>query len=308
MKPRPVTVINTIHEASIPTKRTLFHIALTVALVGAVAVSTILLLQGGVSLGRLRYFTDIGLHPLYITSGSVFLLGLLALITSIIITIGIIKVNKTFATIAAVLLGICSIGLIAITIRSFLTITSGKLPASIRDVINKELDQTIFIITPETNIIVENTPKMARIERQYRCCGLTVSDKDYQNRQPSMFGSLIPSSSSGTGGGGGKGRTSTQRNTPTSTVLLPISCCNEKYRSPENLCVDMYANNTNMLDRYNTKGCYDIVGVYKFERIRNQGFTTVIAAGIAVISCIALVAVIRLLSEGYQIVPLRATI
>jgi hypothetical protein len=68
----------------------------------------------------------------------------------------------------------------------------------------------------------------------------------------------------------------------------------------------MFANNTNPLDRYNMKGCYDVVGVYKFERIRNQGFTTVIAACFAVISFIALAAVIRLLGEGYQIVPIRA--
>jgi hypothetical protein len=308
MKPRPVTIINTIHDTSTAAKRTSFHIALAVGLLGTITVSTILLLQGGISLARLRYFIDIGLHPFHITSGIVFILGLLALITFIIVSIGIIKVNKTLVTIADVLLGICSIGLITITIYSFLSITSGKLPASVRDAINKELDQTYFSISPENNIIVENTPKMSRIEKQYLCCGLSIPDKDYQNRQPSMFGSLIPSSSIATGGGGGRGRaSSTQRNTAAaSTILLPISCCNEKYRSPNNLCVDMFANDTNILDRYNMKGCYDIVGVYKFERIKNQGLTTVIAAGIAVISCIALAAVIRLLGEGYQIVPLQA--
>jgi hypothetical protein len=43
----------------------------------------------------------------------------------------------------------------------------------------------------------------------------------------------------------------------------------------------------------------------KIQHIRQQGFITIVAACLAVISCIALAAVIRLLAEGYQVVPLR---
>jgi hypothetical protein len=308
MKSQPVT-ITTINGTSTPAKRTLFRIALSVALVGTMAVSTILIVQGGFALGRLRSFVDIGLYPFYLTSVLVFIIGLLSLIAFIILTIGLIKLNRTLAAIAAVLLGICSIGLIAISICSFLTITSGELPASINNVITKELDQTQYSVSPENNIIVENTHQMAKLEKQYRCCGLSIPLNDYGNRQPSIFGSLTPSSSSGSGGSSGRGRgSSTQRNTAAfgSAVPLPISCCNEKFRSADNLCVDMFANYTSPLNRYNTKGCYDIVRLYKYERVKYQGFTTIIAACLAVISCIALAAVIRLLGEGYQIVPLRA--
>jgi hypothetical protein len=310
MKSRPVTV-TTANSTSTPAKRTLFRIALSVAVFGTVIVSTILLLQGGIALGRLRYFVDIGLHPLHITSALLFVLGLLSLSAFIILTIGIIKVNKTFAVIAAILLGVCSLGLIAFTIWSFLTISSGELPASINSTIVKELDQTQYSVSTGNNIIVENTPKMARLEKQHQCCGLTDPLDDYRSRQPGIFGSLNPSSSGSSGGGGGIGRgrgTTTQRGSAAfgSTVQLPISCCNEKYRSADNLCIDMFANNTSPLNRYNTEGCYAIVARHKFDRIQKQGFITIAAACLAVISCIALAAVVRLLGEGYQIVPLRA--
>jgi hypothetical protein len=307
MKSRPVTVTTT-NGTSTPAKRTLFRIALAVALVGTVALSTILILQGGLALGRLRYFVDIGLHPLHITSALLLCFGLLASLTFIILTIGLIKVNKTFAVIAAILLGICSLGLIAFSIWSFLTISSGQLPASINSTITKELDQTQYSVSTGNNIIIENTNKMARLEKQHQCCGLTDPIEDYRSRQPAIFGSLNPSSSSGSGGSSGRGRgSSTQRNTAAfgSPVQLPISCCNEKYRSADNLCVDMFGNNTNTINRYNTNGCYLIVARHKFERIQKQGFTTVVAACLAVISCIALAAVVRLLGEGYQIIPLR---
>jgi len=308
MKSRPV-IIGTTTGTSTPAKRTLFRIALAVAIVGTIAVSTILILQGGFALNRLRYFIDIGLHPLHITSVLLLLFGLLALLTFIILIVGLVKVNKTFAVIAAGLLGVCSLGLIAFSIWSFLTITSGQLPASINSTIVKELDQTQYSVSTGNNIIVENTNKMARLEKQHRCCGLTDPIEDYRSRLPAMFGSLNPSSSSSGGSGNTRVRTTTtQRNTASfgSTVQLPISCCHEKYRSPDNLCVDMFANYTNPLNRYNTDGCYAVVARHKFERIQRQGFTTVVAACLAVVSCIALAAVVRLLGEGYQIVPLRA--
>lgn len=310
MKSRPVTITIT-NGASTPAKRTLFRVALVVALVGMIATSTILILHGGFALGRLRYFVDIGLHPLHLTSGFILLLGLLSLGAFILLTIGLTKMNKTFATIAAVLIGICSIALIATSIWSFLTITSGKLPASINSTLVKELDQTQYSVSTGNNIIVENTIKMARLEKQHACCGLTDPIDDYRSRQPSIFGSLSPSGSSSSGNVNNRARiSSTPRNAAAfgSAVQLPISCCNEKFRSAENLCVDMFANNTNPLNRYNTEGCYGTIARHKFDRIQKQGFTTVVAACLAVLSCIALAAVIRLLGEGYQIVPLRAAV
>lgn len=308
MKSRPVTITIT-NEASTPAKRTLFRIALVVALIGMITTSTILILHGGVALGRLRYLVDIGLHPLHLTSGLILLFGLLSLGAFIILTIGLAKMNKTMATIAAVLIGICSIALIALSIWSFLTITSGKLPASINSTLAKELDQTQYSVSTGNNIIVENTMKMARLEKQHACCGLTDPIDDYRSRQPSIFGSLSPSSSSGNVNNRGR-ISSTPRSAAAfgSAVQLPISCCNEKYRSSDNLCVDMFANNTNPLNRYNTEGCYGMIARHKFDRIQKQGFTTVVAACLAVLSCIALAAVIRLLGEGYQIVPLRAAV
>ncbi|CAF0754937.1 unnamed protein product [Adineta steineri] len=309
MKSRPVAIA-TINGTSTPAKRTLFRIALTVALVGSISVSAILLLNSGFALARLRYFIDIGLHPLHITSAILMLFGILSLATFIILTIGVVKVNKTLAIIAAILLGCCSIGLIIFSIWSFLTITSGHLPASINTTIVTELDQTQYSVGTGNNIIIENTNKMARLEKQHQCCGLNDPLEDYRSRQPSAFGSLNPTPASSGGSGNSRSKTtSTQRNAATfgSSVQLPISCCNEKYRSADNLCIDMFANNTSPLNRYNTDGCYAVVARHKFERIQRQGFTTVVAACLAVISCIALAAVVRLLGEGYQIVPLRAT-
>lgn len=308
MKSRPVT-ITMVNGASTPAKRTLFRVALVVALIGIIATSTILTLHGGFALGRLRYLVDIGLHPLHLTSGLILLLGLLSLITFIILTFGLAKMNKTFVTIAAVLLGICSLALIATSIWSFLTITGGKLPASINSTLVKELDQTQYSVTTGNNIVVENTLKMARLEKQHACCGLTDPIDDYRTRQPSIFGSLSAASSSGNVNNRARIPT-TQRSTAAfgAAVQLPISCCNEKYRSAENTCADVFANNTNPLNRYNTEGCYRVIAQHKFDRIQKQGFTTVVAACLAVISCVALAAVIRLLGEGYQIVPLRAAV
>jgi hypothetical protein len=304
MKSRPVTVIN---GTSTPAKRTLFRIALAVAILGTVAVSTILILQGASALGRLRYFVDIGIHPLHVTSVLLLLFGLLSLLTFIILTIGLFKVNKTFAIIAAGLLGVCSLGLIAFSTWSFLTISSGQLPASINNTIVKELDQTQYSLGTGNNVIIDNTNKMARLEKQHHCCGNTDPIEDYRSRQQAAYGSSSSSSSSGGGSGTGRRTSSTQRNTAAygSPIQLPISCCNEKYRSSENTCIDMFGNNTSPINRYNTEGCYGVVARYKFARIQRQGFTTVVAACLAVISCIALAAVIRLLGEGYQIVPLR---
>ncbi|CAF1062286.1 unnamed protein product [Adineta ricciae] len=310
MKSGPVT-ITSMNATSTPARRTLFRIALVVALSGTIAVSTILILHGGIAFGRLRYFVDIGQHPLHITGALLLFFGLLSLVTFIIISVGIVKVNKTLAVLAAVLIGVCSLGLIAFSIWSFLALTSGQLPASINNTIVKELDETRFSYGVGNTLIVDNTNKMARLEKQYRCCGLADPIDDYRSRQQSSFGSLNPSSSSsgGSGGGARSRTTSTQRNSAASNlpVLLPISCCNKKYLSADNLCVDMFGNNTSPINRYYTNGCYPVVARYKFERIQRQGFTTIVAACLAVISCIALAAVVRLLGEGYQVIPLRVT-
>ncbi|CAF2517166.1 unnamed protein product [Rotaria sp. Silwood2] len=305
MKSRPVIVATT-NGTSTPAKRTLFRIALTVAMVGTIAVSTILILHGALALSHLQNFIDIGLHPYQSISVLLLIFGLFSLSIFIILTIGLLKVNKIFVIVAAVLLGICSLGLIAVSIWSFLTITSGQLPASINSAIVNELDKTQYRVSTGNDIIIENTDNMARLEKQHHCCGLGDPIEDYRSRQPSMFGSLNPSSSSGSSPS--KGRTSaTQRNTATVGLSsqLPISCCNENYLSEDNQCIDKFGNNTIPLSRYNTIGCYAVFARHKFERIQRQGFVTIMTACLAVISCIALAAVVRLLGEGYQIVPLR---
>jgi hypothetical protein len=315
MKSRPVTVAS-VNSTSTPAKRTLFRTALAIAMIGTLAVSTISILHGGLTLIRFRYFVDIGLHPLHVTSVYLLFVGLLSLFTFLILTLGLVKVNRTFVIIAAILSGMCSFGLIALSIWSFFTITSGHLPTSINSAIVKELDQTQYSVASGNNLIIDNTVKMARLEKQHHCCGLTDPIEDYRGRQPAIYGSLNPSSSSlssfssssSSSSGNNRGRiSSTQRNTAAfgSAVHLPISCCNEKYRSPDNLCIDMFGNNTNLLSRYNTDGCYAIAARDKYERIERQGFTTIVSACLAVISCIALAAVLRLMNEGYQIIPLR---
>jgi hypothetical protein len=301
---RPVTITAPPKEPSTAAKRTLFRVALTVAMGGSVAVSTILFLQGGLALGQLRYFIDIGLHPLHVTSALLLVFGLLPISTFIILTLGLIKVNRKFALIAAGLLAACSFGLITFSIWSFVTISSGQLPSSINNTLIKELDQTQYKVSGG-NIIIENTNTMAKLEKQHQCCGLINPIEDYQVRQPSFFGGA-PSNS----GGNNRGRTTTtQRNLAIygSSIPLPISCCNEKYRSVDNSCIDISGKNIDPSDRYNLEGCYAIITREKFQRIQQQGFTTIIAACLAVISCIALAAVLRLLAEGYQVVPLRLT-
>lgn len=304
MKSRPVIVAST-NGTSTPAKRTLFRIALTVAIIGIVATAIILLLHGGLALTRLRYFVDIGLHPRHLTALTLVFFGVLALLTFLILIVGLIKVNRSLAVAAALLLGICSLGLIAFSIWSFLTITSGQLPASINTTIVKELDQTQYKVSTGNDLIIENTPKMAKLEKQHQCCGLLDPIDDYRSRQPAGYGSLNPSSSSGGGQGRGRG-SATQRNTAASSlsIALPISCCNENYRSEDNLCIDKFGNNTSPIHRYNTAGCYAVVARHKFERIQREGFASVVAACLAVISCIALAAVVRLMGEGYQILPL----
>ncbi|CAF0952565.1 unnamed protein product [Rotaria sordida] len=301
----PVITITTPNETSTKTKRILFRIVLCIAMFGSVIVSAILFLQGGLVLGHLRYFIDIGQHPLHITSIFLLIFGLLSILTFIILTIGLINIKRNFAIIALGLLIICSLGLIAFSIWSFITISNEQLSKSINNDLIKELDQTQYNITSGNNIIVNNTPKMARLEKQHQCCGLIDPIEDYQSRQSSIVRTTISTS------GNTKGRTSSfQKNPSTSSlsILLPISCCNEKYRSNDNnLCVDTYGNTANPLSRYNTEGCYFIINREKFQRIQQQGFITIVSACLAVISCISLAAVIRLLTEGYQVVPLRTT-
>lgn len=306
MIPRPVIIAapaNT--ENAKPIKRTLFRTALVVAMVGSVLVSSILLLQGGLALGHLQYFIDVGQHPLHITSALLVFLGLLTLSTFIILTISLMKMNRKLTIIAGGILVVCSVSLIAFSIWSFVTVTTGSLPASISNALTKELDQTQYTVATGNHLIVDNTNKMARLEKQHQCCGLNDPVEDYRSRQPSIFGAV--SSPTTAASNKGSRTTSTQRNAPAhgaSSPVLPISCCNEKYRSADNLCVDMFNNNSNPLSRYNTDGCYSVIAREKFERIQRQGFTTVVSAGLAMISTIALAAVIRLLGEGYQVAPL----
>jgi hypothetical protein len=295
--PRPVTIAAS-NGMSKTAKRTLFRIALCVAMFGSVLVSTILFLQGGLALGYLRYFVDIGQHPLHITSTFLIIFGLLSISTFIILSIGLIKVNRNFAIIAAALLVICSLSLIVFSIWSFVTISTGQLPKSINNTLVKELDQTQYNLVAGNNLIVDNTIKMARLEKQHQCCGNSDPIEEYRSRQPSMYGSVSQS-------GNTKGRPTGSQKHP-SSILLPISCCNEKYRSNENnQCIDIYGNNTNPLNRYNTEGCFFVISREKFQRIQQQGFTTIVAASLAVISSIALAAVIRLLKDGFQVVPIR---
>ena len=304
MTAKPVTVTST-NGVSIPAERTLFRIALTVAMIGIVAVSTILILHSGLALHRLRYFLDVGLYSLRLTSAILLIFGLLSLSTFIILTIGLAKRNKTSSILAAVLLSMCTLGLITFSIWPFLTVRSGQLPASINSTIVEELDQTQYKAAAGNTIIVENTSKMAKLEKQHHCCGLTDPIEDYRRRQSATFKSLNPSSYIRSSYG--RGRTPMRQN-PTifeGSVQLPISCCNESRRSDDNLCINMFGNKTNSINPYNTAGCYAVVTLYKFERIQQQGFTTVIAACLAVISCFALVAVIRLMGGGYQIISLH---
>ena len=307
MLPRPVLLTNS-NDASKPAKRILFRTALMVAMIGSVLVSTILLLQGGLALGHLQYFIDIGHHPLHITSALLVLFGLLALLTFVLLTMGLIHMNRKYVLIAAGVLAACALVLVVFTIWSFLTVTSGRLPTSINNELIKEIDQTQYNFVQGSGVVVENTNKMARLEKQHQCCGLAEAVEDYRSRYPSM----LPSPSSGSSSSGNTnnkgGRTTvSQRNSGNAggeSVILPISCCNEKYRSADNLCIDIHGNNSKAVSRYNTDGCYAIITRDKFQRIQQQGFTTVVAACLSVISCIALAAVIRLLPESYQVAPL----
>lgn len=304
MSTRPVTVTVPTTTNATAAKRTLFNIALSVAAVGSVLVSVILLFQGGLALGELRYFIDIGQHPLHITSLVILILGLFAILAFAILSFGLIKSNRTFALIASGILTFVSIGLIILSIWSFTTLAIGNLPKSINNTLVKELDQTQYNLASGNNLIVDNTLKMARLEKQHQCCGLSEPIEDYRSRQPS-----VSSSSSGSGGGNVRGRPqSGSQKHAAASILLPISCCNEKYRSNDNnLCLDIYGNNSNPLNRYNNDGCFGIITREKIQHIKRQGFITISAGCLALISTIALVTVVKLLAQGYQVVPARTT-
>ena len=129
---RPVTIISSDTKTQTAAKRVLFNVSLCVAIFGSLVVAGILFLQGGITLGYLRYFVDIGLHPLHITSLFVLIFGLLAITTFIVLAIGIIKSNRTFVIIAAGLLALCSLALLAFSIWSFATLAGEKLSQSVR--------------------------------------------------------------------------------------------------------------------------------------------------------------------------------
>ncbi|CAF5033825.1 unnamed protein product, partial [Rotaria magnacalcarata] len=191
MIPRPIMITTTNTETSTATKRTLFRIALCIAMIGSVIVSALLCVQSGLSIGRIRHFIDIGQFPLPITSALLVFFALLSVLTFIILTIGLIKVKRNFAIIAAGLLIICSLGLITFSIWSFLTISGEQLQKSINDTLVKELDQTQYILYSGNNITIDNTVKMARLEKQHQCCGLTDPIEDYLSRQPSNIRSAV---------------------------------------------------------------------------------------------------------------------
>ncbi|CAF0857087.1 unnamed protein product [Adineta ricciae] len=311
MASRPVTVTSAPTTApSIATRQTLFRTALSVATIGSILVSVILFLHAGLALGRLRYFIDIGHHPLHITSAFLLAVGFLSILAFILLNVGSINTNRTFVLAAAGLLIFSSLTLIVLSIWSFVTILSGQLPKSINSTLVKELDQTQYNIVAGNHIIVDNTLKMARLEKQHQCCGLSDSIEDYRSRHPSFYASQSSSSSS-SGGSNTKGKITNPQKSPTNAggyPLLPISCCNEKYRSSQNnLCSDVYGNTTNPMARYNLDGCFSVIVKEKFQRIQQQGFVTIVAATLGVISSIALATVIRLFGEGFRVVPLRTT-
>lgn len=288
MLARPVIITESSAIPSKTIKRTLFRVSLVIGMIGSVLVSAILFLQGGLALGQLRYFIDIGQHPLHITSVFLLIFGFLSILTFIILTIGLIKVKRNYAIIATGLLIICALGLLIFSIWSFATLASEQLPKSINNTLIKEIDQTQY-----NNTIANNTIKMAKLEKQHQCCGVSDPVTEYNSRNPNT------------------GASSTSRGRPTTTpryppVLLPISCCNEKFYSKDtNLCDDINGNNPNPITRYNTDGCYSVIIKEKYQNIQQQGITTIVAGTLAVISCIALASVIKLLGEGFQVVPIR---
>lgn len=310
MKARPVTMINT-NSTSTPAKRILLRIALIIALLGTVAVSSSLLLKGGSDLLRSKDFLDVGLHSLRWSSIFLTSLGLISSITFLLLLIGTLKVNKIILLTAAFSLAFCSLALITLSVWSFLTIASESLSTSINRTIVEELDQTQFSYGTGNNVIVQNTQIMSQLEKQHHCCGLTNSVEEYRNRQNAWLtvnnGPSSSSSNINTNSNRARG-SSTQRNSATfgSIIHLPISCCNEAYRSTD-LCIDIFGNASDPITRYNTKGCYGFIVQDKYHRIERQGFLTIITACVSVISCIALAAVVRILNEGYQILPARLT-
>ncbi|CAF5040965.1 unnamed protein product, partial [Rotaria magnacalcarata] len=74
---------------------------------------------------------------------------------------------------------------------------------------------------------------MARLEKQHQCCGLTDPIEDYLSRQPSNIRSAVAAAAAAaSASSGSKGRTTQNQKNPStsgSPILLPISCCNEKY-------------------------------------------------------------------------------
>jgi hypothetical protein len=297
-----------------PAKQTLFRTALIVGMIGSVLVSSILFLQGGIALGDLQYTIDIGHHSLRITSGLLIFFGLLSFLTFVLLAIGLIQVNRTYALTAAGILAACSLGLILLGIWSFWSLTGDRLSVSINDYLVKEIDQTQFSIGSGNVILIENTHKLAQLERQHRCCGINDPVDDYRTRQTSSLISIPTSTNTvNTNSKGSRTTTTTttttasQKNAHASSIPLPISCCNDNYRSIDNLCIDMFVNNTHGLHRYQTNGCHTIILRDKSQRIQQQGTTIVVAACLAVISCIALAAVTRLLNESYQVTPLPRT-
>ncbi|CAF0946467.1 unnamed protein product [Didymodactylos carnosus] len=308
MKTRPIPSVSTS-----PIKRSLLQTALAVAVLSSIATGVILLVQGSLQLAKLKYFVDVGHYPLHITSVLLILFGFLTSVTLITLVVALVRLSKLLAIVSVCSLALCSIGLICLSIYSFISISNDTLPTSINNTLIRELNQTRYNLNRDAIVNVENTDLMAKLEKQYECCGAADSIKDYRSRQPTNI--QAPSGGAGersTAATGGRGRTSstTQRNVQ-SVVLLPISCCNEKYRTSDGICADnndggSVSGNVS-LSKYNLVGCFAKITKSKYERIQRQGFTTVIGACLAVVACIGLAAAIRLLAEGYQIVPVRTT-
>lgn len=286
-----------------PAKRFLYRVALIVAINGSILLSGILFVQGYSSLIHLRQFYDLAGPPIRLSSILLIAIGLISVIILVLLIVGFVQVHRISTLIASCLSIGCSFGLIAFTLWSVLSLKSTDLSDSMTQVITKELESTQHTFLPAHQVHVENSKTMALLEKQYQCCGLIDPIDDYRARNGNNGPTL---SSTSTSVNVKPGRTTNNPKTATQsvpTVSLPISCCNEKFRTNENQCVDPSASNNNVTSRYNTVGCLGVILRSKVEHIKQQTVKTIIATCLSVINSISLAAVIRLLAQVYQIEP-----